>query len=246
MIKIYFLSLPENKKWSDSDGLLAHKISGERLWHLLHLKSTQNKRLSLYSGLLARFAISEALQFSHNELKFDIKMNDRYTYMKRGKKPLLINPDVPGFDFNISHTHDAILVGINTNGAIGVDIANFKRRRPSLDIMKKFFHAEETAYVNEEVSERAVRFYECLTRKEAYVKYNGLNIKSDLNLINTINGDISDMLFTWQKDDYICSVCVKEPAAETGKSLISESEIIYMDEYDIQGYFFNNVKPDNT
>lgn len=239
MIKIYFLPLPESKIWSDTDGLLAHKISGERLWHLLHLKSTQNKRLSLYSGLLARFAISAALQVPHKELKFNIQMNERYTYMERGEKPLLISPAVPDFDFNISHTHDAILVGVNTNGLIGVDIENCKRRRPPLNIMKRFYHADEAAYVNEDPEKQTVRFYECWTRKEAYVKYDGTGITSDLSKINTIKGDIADMLYTWQKDDYICSVCVKKAAPlGTAEPLVSDDNIIYIDEYDIQNYFF--------
>lgn len=243
MIKIYFLSLPENKKWSETDGLLAHNISGERLWHLLHLKSIQNKRLSMYSGLLARLAISEALKVPHDKLKFNIQMNERYIYMKRGEKPLLISPDAPDFDFNISHTRDAILVGVNTNGLIGVDIENFKRRRPPLNIMKRFYHPDETAYVNEEPEKQTVRFYECWTRKEAYVKHDGAGITSDLSKINTIKGDIADMLYTWQKDDYICSVCVKQAVpAGTAEPLASDSDIIYVDEYDIQNYFFSKLK----
>lgn len=240
MIKIYFLPLPENKKWSDTDGLLAHKISGERLWHLLHLKSTQNKRLSMYSGLLARFAISEALHVPHNELKFNIQMNERYTYMKRGEKPLLISPEAPDFDFNISHTRDAILVGVNTNGLIGVDIENCKRRRPPLNIMKRFYHADEAAYVNEDPEKQTVRFYECWTRKEAYVKHDGSGITSDLSKINTTAGDTADMLYTWQKDDYICSVCVKKAAREgTAEPLISDSDIICVDAVDMQNYFLS-------
>lgn len=153
------------------------------------------KLLSLYSGLLARMAISELCGIYPNNLCFTIILNH---------KPRLCS--YPALDFSISHTLNAILCCLSFNDSVGCDIEQVTT--PPLEIMNDVFHPEEIQYIlNPDAKNMAKHFYEIWTRKEAFTKSLGIGLACDLTNYNTISIPLSNSLFTWQSRIYICSVC---------------------------------------
>jgi len=80
-------------------------------------------------------------------------------------------------DFNVSHSGAALLVGIAREQELGVDIETQRRRRPVLDLARRFFAAEEAsalAGIDEPLRQTAfLRVWSC---KEAVVKALGNGI----------------------------------------------------------------------
>ena len=80
-------------------------------------------------------------------------------------------------DFNVSHSGGALLVGVAREQELGVDIETQRRRRPVLDLARRFFAAEEAsalAGIDEPLRQTAfLRVWSC---KEAVVKALGSGI----------------------------------------------------------------------
>jgi 4'-phosphopantetheinyl transferase len=90
-------------------------------------------------------------------------------------KPFLTGASA--FDFNISHSGGALLVGIARDQALGVDIETQRRTRPVLDLARRFFAAEEAAALaglDERL--RQIAFLRLWSCKEAVVKALGNGI----------------------------------------------------------------------
>jgi 4'-phosphopantetheinyl transferase len=94
-------------------------------------------------------------------------------------KPELVNGS--GLQFNLSHSGEQALVAVTSGRRVGIDI---ERHRDDLDCMqlaRRFFSKQEI-YDLEHVcaSSRARAFFDCWTRKEAYVKAIGHGLSHPL------------------------------------------------------------------
>lgn len=90
-------------------------------------------------------------------------------------KPFLA--DSRAFDFNVSHSGGALLVGIARGQALGVDIETPRRRRPVLELARRFFAADEaTALAGLDASRQQIAFLRLWSCKEAIVKALGSGI----------------------------------------------------------------------
>ena len=108
--------------------------------------------------------------------------NVKFRYGRTGKPELSPEFRDTGLQFNLSHSHGQLLVGIARRCAIGVDIEMI---RPDTDIEKiaeRFFSFAETEQL------RAVNglgkrtaFFNGWTRKEAYLKARGEGIGEGLD-----------------------------------------------------------------
>lgn len=123
-----------------------------------------------------------------------LKINPESIKINRTKngKPYL--KGYPDFYFNISHSFTAFAVAVS-NRPVGIDIEQIKE--PDLAVAKRFFTKEEIDYVNQRP---CPRFFEIWTKKEAFIKWQGLTIK-DLKNAETKN------ILTVEKDGFIISVC---------------------------------------
>ncbi len=110
----------------------------------------------------------------------------------------------PNFHYNISHTRNAIAVVVSDN-PVGIDIE--KIRKAELQIANSFFTKTEQEYINEFSSKADKRFYKIWTKKEAYIKYIGKGLLMPLNSFNTLDETISQQLQTFEKGEYMISVC---------------------------------------
>jgi 4'-phosphopantetheinyl transferase len=95
-------------------------------------------------------------------------------------KPFLDGPCLTGaraFDFNVSHSGSALLVAIARGQEVGVDIETQRRRRPVLELARRFFAADEaSALASLGEPHRQIAFLRLWSCKEAVVKALGIGI----------------------------------------------------------------------
>jgi 4'-phosphopantetheinyl transferase len=182
-------------------------VSKERRIQLAKLRFEIDRKLSLYAELLVRYYIDESL---------GIKNREAVLLKSKNGKPYLQGHSE--FQFNISHTFNAIAVAFSNN-VIGIDIERIKP--PDFKIAERFFTFAEQSYIfSHENPKRA--FYEIWTKKEAYIKYLGTGLSAPLRSINTL--DNIKTIYTFEIEKYIISICYEE-TAETQRPLVILTEI---------------------
>jgi 4'-phosphopantetheinyl transferase len=100
----------------------------------------------------------------------------RFEYSAKGK-PSLAKPRVDNFSCNLSHSGDLALYAFVLGVPIGVDVEIIRPVEHMDAIAKRFFSPLEVDLL-QQVSpcDRLEAFYNCWTRKEAYVKAEGLGL----------------------------------------------------------------------
>ncbi len=105
----------------------------------------------------------------------------RFAYTNYGK-PLLADDTIPPLRFNLSHAHGLGLLAVTLGREIGVDV---ERIRDDLDrepLAERFFSPREVADLKALPPElRREAFYQCWTRKEAYIKAVGKGLSLPLD-----------------------------------------------------------------
>jgi 4'-phosphopantetheinyl transferase len=156
-------------------------------------------------GLL-RTLLSRYLGIQPGSLLFD--------YTPFGK-PTLASP-AESLRFNVSHSGDLLLIAVTLNRAVGVDIEQIHRDRAVAEIVEHFFSPNERstlASLPDHVRHDA--FFNCWTRKEAYIKAKGagLSLPLDQFEVTFLSGDPAELLAT-QPD-----------AAEAGRWRLRELDV---------------------
>lgn len=164
------------------------RLETENIKHI----ATKNKKICAY-----------ALIYYLAKIVFDIDIN-MFTYKTTELgKPYFVNSI--DFCFNISHTLNAIVVGIS-NCSIGIDVEQI--RPAKLKMAHRFFCDAEIEYVySGRKDTQELRFFEVWTRKEAIVKYKGTGIREPLNQINTFADMGAAQVYTFQYQDAMISCC---------------------------------------
>lgn len=87
-------------------------------------------------------------------------------------KPRLAGADAgSGLEFNLSHSGDHAMLGCAWRRELGVDIEQWRQMRDEAALVRRFFSpAEQAAYAALPAGRRSRGFFQCWTRKEAYVK----------------------------------------------------------------------------
>jgi 4'-phosphopantetheinyl transferase len=90
---------------------------------------------------------------------------------EHGKPHLAGQHSASGLHFNLSHSADRGLVGWARDRKLGVDIEVWRPLSDEAALVRRFFSpAENAAYEALAPAERTRGFFECWTRKEAYIK----------------------------------------------------------------------------
>jgi 4'-phosphopantetheinyl transferase len=100
----------------------------------------------------------------------------RYSVNEHGR-PLL--PDHPGLHFSASSSGDLGLVGFS-GCEVGVDVEQVRPDHADRDVARRLFAPEEIAALDAAPDDFAGRFFNCWSRKEAYVKATGLGLSLPL------------------------------------------------------------------
>jgi len=132
------------------------------------------KRRFLAARGMLRILLGRYLDTAPERLRFD--------YNEHGK-PSLNDPKMP-LSFNVSHSGKIGLFAITWNRDIGVDVEHQKPGSPNdrMDIARRFFSvAEYDSLATVPDLLRREAFYQCWTRKEAFVKAKGVGMSLPLS-----------------------------------------------------------------
>ncbi|HEV2800642.1 MAG TPA: 4'-phosphopantetheinyl transferase superfamily protein [Pyrinomonadaceae bacterium] len=125
----------------------------------------------------------------------------RFTYSPYGKPAL--DPSThgePDLCFNLSHSHELALYAFARGRELGIDIEHVRADLAGAEIAARFFSAREVsalrALPTEETRVRA--FFNCWTRKEAYIKARGEGLSHPLDAfdVSLAPGDPAALLGT--------------------------------------------------
>lgn len=148
-------------------------------------------------------------------------------------RPQIANSDAKELrlSFNISHTHDLIVLGVTKDRALGVDVENVRARQVPLEIADRFFSPSESAELAAVPREQQQdRFFEYWTFKESYIKARGMGLSlaldkfsfhfpSERSVCLSIDSDLLDTPERWcfwqlrPAPDYIVAICAEHVGA---------------------------------
>jgi len=104
-----------------------------------------------------------------------------FTYESRGKPALAGTADDETLQFNLSHSDGLALFAVARRSSIGVDVERIRPIPEADQIAAKFFSAREGAMLCAlSPPEKLEAFFNCWTRKEAYLKATGDGIADAL------------------------------------------------------------------
>lgn len=105
-----------------------------------------------------------------------------FQYGPQGKPSPAGKFEATGISFNVSHSHGMALYAVAWNKAVGVDIEKIDSNTSCIDIAERFFSPYEIEVLRNLTGDRQRRgFFNCWTRKEAYLKARGEGISSSLS-----------------------------------------------------------------
>lgn len=107
----------------------------------------------------------------------------QFSYGAQGKPQLATSSaQRQPFNFNLAHSGSLALYAFTRVGEIGVDLERIRPELTSEDIAERFFSASEVARLNELSAElRHEAFFNCWTRKEAFIKALGTGLSLSLD-----------------------------------------------------------------
>lgn len=93
-------------------------------------------------------------------------------------KPALVNSTL---EFNLSHSGDFVLIAVTQGRKIGVDVERIRQGISSHVIAQQYFSKAEVAELQSlPLEQRESAFFICWTRKESYIKAQGLGLSLPL------------------------------------------------------------------
>jgi 4'-phosphopantetheinyl transferase len=106
----------------------------------------------------------------------------RFCYNPFGKPALTGEPGADALHFNMSHSGELALYAVTREHEIGVDVEHVREDFASEQIAKRFFSPSEVAMLHAlPLNMRTRGFFNCWTRKEAYIKARGEGLSLPLD-----------------------------------------------------------------
>ncbi len=105
----------------------------------------------------------------------------RFQYQAKGK-PVLDKRSSEGLQFNLSHSEGIALLALTRHREIGVDVEFVRLLSDAKKIAERFFSQRERADLGGVASkDQTAAFFNCWTRKEAYLKARGEGMSRELD-----------------------------------------------------------------
>ncbi len=193
---------------------LLPRISPEKQIQVSRMRFETDKKLRVYPEVLLRYKAGELLSVSGRDLLI------RYNPFG---KPYF--PDHPNLHFNISHTRNAIAVGI-CDLPVGVDIE--KDNPADMAVAQRVFTDNEIVYIYEKGGSTDRRFNEVWTGKESYLKWRGEGWPSDTGKIDVLIDPVRSMIATSYIQQYTLSVCSEKINEYAGYTQMNEMDFLCM------------------
>ena len=129
---------------------------------------------SIAARAVLRLILSRYLDVEPADLQF--------SYNQFGKPALIGHSGADALHFNMSHSGELALYAITRGRAIGVDVEHVREDLASEQIAERFFSPNEVAMLRAlPVNMRTQGFFNCWTRKEAYIKARGEGLSLPLD-----------------------------------------------------------------
>ena len=131
----------------------------------------------------SRFIIARATLRRLLAIRLDARPADiEFVYGEQGKPALSSRFDDSNLSFNVSHCDDLAVYAFSSAGEIGVDVEAVRWFADSDDVAARVFSpAERQAYAALDPIERPLGFFNCWTRKEAFMKALGDGLQRALD-----------------------------------------------------------------
>jgi 4'-phosphopantetheinyl transferase len=146
------------------------------------------KRFIIARGLL-RTILGRYLDIAPNLVNF--------YYGSQGKPALAEDLAVSKLQFNVSHSQDLALYAVTCDRAVGIDIEYIRPMTDAEQLAGRFFAAKEAEILRSLPEyQKQQAFFNCWTRKEAYVKACGAGLSQPLNQfeVSLIPGEPAELL----------------------------------------------------
>ena len=106
----------------------------------------------------------------------------RFAYNPYGKPALVNQAGQNRLTFNVSHSHGIVLYVFSRGRELGIDLEMIRPEAASEGVAERFFSAKEVTTLRA-LPEHAqpIGFFNCWTRKEAYIKARGEGLSIPLN-----------------------------------------------------------------
>ncbi|MET0647234.1 MAG: 4'-phosphopantetheinyl transferase superfamily protein [Pyrinomonadaceae bacterium] len=126
----------------------------------------------------------------------------RFSYDSYGKPSLCGEAGGASLRFNASHSNDLALFALTRGREVGVDLEFVREDFASFEIAEHFFSPGEVEALRALAPDvRAVAFFDCWTRKEAYIKARGEGLSHPLHLFTVSLGPGEDAALLRTDDD---------------------------------------------
>lgn len=100
-------------------------------------------------------------------------------------KPFLVNSEATGLLFNLTHSGDVALMGVAREREVGIDVEFMRADFATSEVAENFFSVAEIYTISGlDPDMRTAAFFNCWTRKEAYVKARGEGLSMPLDLFD--------------------------------------------------------------
>lgn len=104
-----------------------------------------------------------------------------FRYSSRGKPDVERPPSAGRLRFNLSDSEELAILGVTTAAEIGVDVERLRELPDVDDLARRYFSiAERKEYASLAPERRTAGFFNCWTRKEAWLKARGEGLAVDL------------------------------------------------------------------
>src|SRR5262249_45142380 len=121
-----------------------------------------------------------------------------FAYSAHGK-PSLAAPS-SSLQFNLSHSHGAVLFAFSQGRRIGVDVEQVRHDLNVEEIATRFFSTAEQRAIGQSLDKYAA-FFHCWTRKEAFVKAVGEGLSLQLDSFDvSVAADLREVALTTRPD----------------------------------------------
>lgn len=182
---VWAVDLDRDTLW---DSVLADTLASDERERADRFRSDKDQAHFVAARGSLRVMLSRYLSADPRELAF--------VYGKLGK-PALAEPwDETRLQFNVSHSNGLGLVAVCWQYEIGVDVEHQSRRVGQMDhIAKRFFASGEHKMLRAlSEADQSRAFFNCWTRKEAFVKATGLGLAHSLKDFEVSVGDDASLL----------------------------------------------------
>ncbi len=175
--------------------------------------SNEESRLTyLGSHIFLRHILAKYLRTEPTLVRFDVDRNG---------KPRVINPAIPGLEFNLSHSHLAAACAITVAARIGIDLEHIDPLLCDETTADQVLSPSEMHQLaNFKTQDRCDAFFRGWTRKEAYAKCLGLGMSAALKIVDLGFADSDATLEGFAVSTFTCPNHYVASVAVEGKPAV--------------------------